>query len=28
FSRKLLKPKLTKWLGNQKKHTQYYYFDM
>ncbi|EJC8849272.1 membrane protein FxsA, partial [Listeria monocytogenes] len=23
-----LKPKLTKWLGNQKKHTQYYYFDM
>ncbi|HEM2204700.1 TPA: membrane protein FxsA, partial [Listeria monocytogenes] len=21
-------PKLTKWLGNQKKHTQYYYFDM
>ncbi|EAD3095113.1 membrane protein FxsA, partial [Listeria monocytogenes] len=24
----LLKPKLTKWLGNQKKHTQYYYFDM
>ncbi|EAF4826539.1 membrane protein FxsA, partial [Listeria monocytogenes] len=22
------KPKLTKWLGNQKKHTQYYYFDM
>ncbi|EAD4942456.1 membrane protein FxsA, partial [Listeria monocytogenes] len=20
--------KLTKWLGNQKKHTQYYYFDM